>query len=50
MNTCLSCQYEAHRAETGEWPTPQAANHCMMWGCTCTHQAAAMTDMQRITR
>lgn len=36
MRQCLSCQYEAAKAATGQWPTPNAAAHWAMWGCTCS--------------
>lgn len=49
---CLSCQYEAHKVATGEWPSTAAAAHWAMWGCTCDPavEKRAQEYMEMFTR
>lgn len=49
--TCTACQVDAKRA-AGEPITQQERNAWMMWGCTCTTEAAqdAMAWMALVTR
>lgn len=37
---CLTCQHEAHRERTGVYPSAQARQHAILWGCTCDPQDA----------
>lgn len=41
---CLSCQYEAHWKQTGEFESVQAERHWTMWGCTCDPEAEAEAE------
>ncbi len=37
---CLTCQHEAHHERTGAYPSTQARQHAILWGCTCDPQDA----------
>jgi hypothetical protein len=50
--TCPTCQHEAHYERTGAYPSVQARQHAILWGCTCepADAEAAQAWMDLVTQ
>jgi hypothetical protein len=40
VEACLTCQHEAYHERTGVYPSAQARQHAILWGCTCEPEDA----------
>jgi hypothetical protein len=36
---CKACQIKEYRETNGQWPSAQAMNYWVMWGCCCSPES-----------